>query len=1226
MDGVPCIEDHQRVTILIRQVGPRNAAVFNRIVDRLARQRSIQVSDNPKRIFHANFVTSVNTELVRFGELQAHRRVLGLIGVACAQPSTSAAPARKSSSSVSDDVGLAPITTRRRSSLTGGSTMDEVKSNYEKVKRDYDSTLVDSRCILLGYDEEQVSAHFSSRETFLFHRIEESDELEMGVREFMRAIYFVLESKRVDQSFEKLECPPCPILPEEEKFRFGVENKASKTYKRKCIGRSRKQNADYAMLTGLPQLALDSYAASMDMLKTCNDMLWFAGACEGWACAAMSLLYDGLTSNSLMYRVASMTPTQIRDIGSTGHLSLGAAISAATTFQHNLGVSLGHQRHRSDENTRVPVSDDSSETSESRRSRMPWAVLRGDKAKEKIEPSAIMEKFELALENYAKFSFAAMIEYDCMMKAVSLYRYQRMYVEMETFHRDHIGKYLDDSFTRFDNHTKAAICANSTALYREVGFRRKCSFFARLGVLFRLQISDGEQRTPQDYRVVYPVLYRTLPGYGIKENVREVPQDGILKGPVQLQIKALHEVYTAASRAELTEAAIRHICHLIQVYYDEMDPTLANRLFDDLQNLVRIKGSPPQLNQRISVPVGNIILPSIQLTRFPMVSDPILCPLPPHLAPTVLHPNSGQPQLFIYSPFQQKKTSNEIYWVVDCACEVSILVYNCRPYELIVRELCLLADGCLFESVPVRLILPAANEGAAPARIKLIGVPRTPGLLTITGYCCEVFGVRNVCKLYGPKGPLKVEVLPSLAVLQLVSSLPRAPIEEDQNEHNAEITVYSGQLFEHSLTVKNTSPSINIRKVRLQVWQPKVSGGPSMIELVSEDADATFTLAPNEEKSIKFRIFGIDPTATADDEGSTDEKIVETALPLASTLAETANDSEAHDLIPYTGRLLTCQFLFQYVADVDGPEGESYERSARLSIAVCVVPAVTVSAWHVLPGDGPFTRYIVVDVTNSTEHDAELVYSSNRRMNVLPKETCRVPLLSPCCSDVAGRAFHAATQKDSHMMQKLEVRYPMCIEDDNLEQQPSVEKLRATLELHVAKHLDIRWAIPAMNLEGLVPVGALLSSVSLLKQLVLPAISLDISVNGTPYLSEDDISVGIGEMVLIKVAVISSLEYDFDGILTLECYQEISNFFGSVDKTENLLIIGQRKVPFVVPKSPPHLSMSTPRCELSFHVMFRVEGVHKVRPQIVSRRANESLFSDEVFVSPVGFSVSTKAH
>ncbi|KAJ1354947.1 hypothetical protein KIN20_012046 [Parelaphostrongylus tenuis] len=230
-------------------------------------------------------------------------------------------------------------------------------------------------------------------------------------------------------------------------------------------------------------------------------------------------------------------------------------------------------------------------------------------------------------------------------------------------------------------------------------------------------------------------------------------------------------------------------------------------------------------------------------------------------------------------------------------------------------------------------------------------------------------------------------------------------------------------------------------------------------------------------------------------------------------------------------------------------------------------------------------------------------------MSVLPKETCRVPLLSPCCSDVAGRAFHAATQRDSHMMQKLEV-----------------EKLRATLELHVAKHLDIRWAIPAMNLEGSVPVGALLSSVSLLKQLVLPAISLDISVNGTPYLSEDDICVGIGELIHIKVVVISSLEYDFDGILTLDCYQEISSFFGTVDKSENLLIIGQRKIPFVVPKSPPNQTMPTPQGELSFHVMFRVEGVHKIRPHIVSRNGDESLFADEIFVSPVGFSVSSKAY
>ncbi|KAK6013290.1 hypothetical protein OSTOST_21451, partial [Ostertagia ostertagi] len=89
----------------------------------------LSVSDNPKRTFHANFVTSVNAELVRFGELQAHRRVLGLIGVACAQSSSV-------TSSSLDDHSLAPVAERRRSSLSGGSTLDELRSNYEKVKND----------------------------------------------------------------------------------------------------------------------------------------------------------------------------------------------------------------------------------------------------------------------------------------------------------------------------------------------------------------------------------------------------------------------------------------------------------------------------------------------------------------------------------------------------------------------------------------------------------------------------------------------------------------------------------------------------------------------------------------------------------------------------------------------------------------------------------------------------------------------------------------------------------------------------------------------------------------------------------------------------------------------------------------------------------------------------------------------------------------------------------
>lgn len=61
-------------------------------------------------------------------------------------------------------------------------------------------------------------------------------------------------------------------------------------------------------------------------------------------------------------------------------------------------------------------------------------------------------------------------------------------------------------------------------------------------------------------------------------------------------------------------------------------------------------------------------------------------------------------------------------------------------------------------------------------------------------------------------------------------------------------------------------------------------------------------------------------------------------------------------------------------------------------MAITIVPAVNVSAWHVLSGDSPCTRYVVVEVTNQTDREAELNYGPERQQQattVQPKETCR---------------------------------------------------------------------------------------------------------------------------------------------------------------------------------------------------------------------------------------------
>uniref|UniRef100_A0A0R3QBS8 Terpene_synth_C domain-containing protein n=1 Tax=Brugia timori TaxID=42155 RepID=A0A0R3QBS8_9BILA len=94
------------------------------------------------------------------------------------------------------------------------------------------------------------------------------------------------------------------------------------------------------------------------------------------------------------------------------------------------------------------------------------------------------------LESYERFSFAAWVEYECMMKAASVFRDQRLYADMEDFIREHIGKYLDDSFDQFGHFTKALICLNSAEVYRKVGAVYEFSHRLSLFSLFHLsQIS-----------------------------------------------------------------------------------------------------------------------------------------------------------------------------------------------------------------------------------------------------------------------------------------------------------------------------------------------------------------------------------------------------------------------------------------------------------------------------------------------------------------------------------------------------------------------------------------------------------------------------------------------------------------------------------------------------------------------------------------------------------------
>uniref|UniRef100_A0A0N5AAZ6 Trafficking protein particle complex subunit 9 n=1 Tax=Syphacia muris TaxID=451379 RepID=A0A0N5AAZ6_9BILA len=1253
---LPLADDHCRITVVVKQLGQPSIPSFNRL---------LELSGSPERIIIPNIISSINTNTVEFGEIQAHRRVIGFIGIVQAPAVGERSPTLESNVADEEEEEkhlLQPSTSAGAGSGTFVSSLSQIRQQYEAIKREYYATLVDSRCIAFGFDEEKFGELWGSRELLQFKSLEESEKLEDAMQEFFRSIFFVLESKHIDLSFEKLEVPFCPSLPGEPKYCFGNEARANKLYKKKCLGRFRKQVADYALLTGLPLSAMDMYQSSIENLKQAGDFLWLAAAYEGWACAAMAVKYDffgDYLSTPALQRFSTLTPNQLRFAHLKRQRALGSGVEQ-TYLPSSASMSLLPSVSST---PAFPAASFVPEEQQKRTFKLPWSSekSRNDNS---LDYSTIFEKFKLAVENYEHFPNFAYIEYECVMRAASLLCMQRKYIDMEQFLRDHIAKYLDDNFTLFDGYVKSMICLHAALVFRSVGFKRKDAFFSRLSGLFRLHV-EGSSRTYIDYRVVYPLFLRTLPAYGILDNRKDLSDTLLKSGPIQLQRKVLNEVYMSAFRAEHCDAAIRHLCYLLQVYFAYMDNDCALHLLDDLSRLVATNKNIHQLNQHLTIPHCEIIVPPVQLTRFPYFQKFSVRPLPPHLSPIVVKPKPKD-AVFIYSPFQRSDTANEdINWVVDCVCEVSVSVSNCLPIDLSVHRLSLLTEGCAFEAVPVELTL-APSENSEPVDIKLLGVPKEPGTLTITGYSCEVFGVRNVCRLrdlskcssFGNTTHLpvfSVKVLPPLPILELHTSLPRAPISDSNLEPTAETTVYSGQTFEHEIEIYNSSENIDIHDVQLEIVQPKVNGGPSLIEVIdvedsaiSKECTTSWKVARCLKATVAYivyffsRIFGIDPAAAA--EAASSGEALQTVH--TSKNCEEISDG-GHDRIPFTGRLLISAFVFRYRADVTRPSCEEYERCSRLPLAVTVMPAVTVAAWHVLPGEGPLTRYVVVDVTNSTEWDAELKYGGEKMIGVQPKELCRfllvvmwrtrmfslfrVPLLCECCSKVSPNAFRLAESKASYLMQMQEM-----------------ERLRQILEKHVSALLDIRWFISAVSLEGTVPVGPILSSISLLKQLVVPAISVEMRINGVLSVNEEDIVVGIGEVVDLEVQLISSANENrhIKGTLRLGCYQDLMNGANIIENNSFMRVLNAEVLPFVLSKQTTEINntnkdsvanghssvtfvedsaeIGTGIYTAEFLVLFLCEGNYKVKPLLQLDDQNSDFIDEELFCSTVTFNVITK--
>uniref|UniRef100_A0A914NQA6 Uncharacterized protein n=1 Tax=Meloidogyne incognita TaxID=6306 RepID=A0A914NQA6_MELIC len=124
----------------------------------------------------------------------------------------------------------------------------------------------------------------------------------------------------------------------------------------------------------------------------------------------------------------------------------------------------------------------------------------------------------------------------------------------------------------------------------------------------------------------------------------------------------------------------------------------------------------------------------------------------------------------------------------------------------------------------------------------------------------------------------------------------------------------------------------------------------------------------------------------------------------------------------------------------------------------------------------------------------------------------RVPLLCPCCTQIKSISFHRVTKCASYIMQMQEIAL-----------------LRSKIEKHLLNHLEINWRIEQLNLNGQVHVGSLLSSVSFLRQMALPTLTIALQIDNqtspkTSATTNNDFNVvQVGEIVCVSISIYFSI-------------------------------------------------------------------------------------------------------
>ncbi|XP_008196943.1 protein brunelleschi [Tribolium castaneum] len=1080
--------DHAALLVLVRHIGSQlKPKTFQKFHDRIAKLTSVRITDSTGnvRTILVRYVKEHPVENNDWGDFQTHRRLLGLVSLG---------------------------------KYDSQQELNEICRVHESLKVKYTGTLFDSRCILFGPTKEASSSpedtsspntdssssapeeniekfttpsNFKTRGLF-YDESAPCADLETQIIEFINSLFWVLESKRLERSREKLERVSLLLAPFEKKDFVGLDME-SRNNKKKCTGRMTKHLGDLCLQAGLLAESLVYYGNAAETLKSVNDWLWLGAAYEGLCAASALVLYPEMQRSVQLQRNASLQE------GSS---------PKKTVVASNLDVGA--------KKASVPNT---------------------------LAPEDISKRYREAIIHYSKYQNAGIVETEASFKAARIAVEQNHSLQAASFLQNVV--YINLTLSEQEKIQRFETLAE---LYTQIGFTRKAAFCQRLAATRYV----SPQNPAPNWNRCYNLMLHSLPGHRLSLDPAEMRE--VEQGWPILQIQLLQELVVAAKRMGHSALATRHMTFLLQTMWQHLTPTEQKELAIQLQALsAQCEGSPVPLvlDSGVVIPPANLtniplchsfVLRNLQPHLQPRKIQAVKQDTGPFLF-TPIH----------FGSLDRRSTASQtkmaFLWVENEPCEVTLKLSNPLPFELKVSDMRLLTSGVVFESLPETVVL--SPSGAPPSVTTLHGTPReSEGQLQLQGYSTHTLGVKSNCRLRHMNGfppHYEVEIVPSLPLLEVKTSLPQSASFSSFHDYenvvtSASVSLHHGESAECTVTITNIGHvDVEMLEVSMQtVLEPALQ--EQMFTWSQENLLSQLPLKPNCSASLTLYLYAagsfLVPGGTGNEfssgvfsssisgPGSLPSRL---NSPTSSSFHRNVNSSFRSSNSGHSSMSATLQIphlpINQQASSVvegqlqirysGGPGLQaSYCRCCSVFLTIETVPSLHVTNWDVLPAETNTQFYLVLDVANLTSQEMELQYTPSKTMLIEGHESCRVPVPVKRCP-----------------LSKLETGETL-----------ATGELDRICSEHIANLVDLRWHLLGTDTRGKASLKGLTLTNDMLDEVRMSPLLWEVTINNETVRPQEEVTCDAGDCLEMKIFVTNSLDKVLSQLqLSVQFYQDYEN-------------------------------------------------------------------------------------